>query len=42
MPVQNGGRIADTAAGLGISRKNLWEEMKKMGLEVSISGQVAE
>jgi DNA-binding NtrC family response regulator len=25
----NGGRIADTAARLGISRKNLWEKMKK-------------
>ena len=27
------GRIADTAAALGISRKNLWEKMKKLGLQ---------
>ncbi|MBU1979872.1 MAG: sigma-54 dependent transcriptional regulator [Gammaproteobacteria bacterium] len=26
----NGGRIAETAAALGISRKNLWEKMKKL------------
>jgi DNA-binding NtrC family response regulator len=26
------GRIADTAAKLGISRKNLWEKMKKLGI----------
>jgi len=26
------GRIADTAAVLGISRKNLWEKMKKLGI----------
>jgi DNA-binding NtrC family response regulator len=25
-----GGRIADTAALLGISRKNLWEKMRKL------------
>ncbi len=31
---QNGGRIADSANALGISRKNLWEKMKKLGLEV--------
>ena len=36
---QNTGRIADTAAELGISRKNLWEKMKKLGLEVSGAGQ---
>ena len=28
----NAGRIADTAAALGISRKNLWEKMKKLGI----------
>lgn len=28
----NHGRIADTAAALGISRKNLWEKMKKLGV----------
>jgi DNA-binding NtrC family response regulator len=27
------GRIADTAAALGISRKNLWEKMKKLGIQ---------
>jgi DNA-binding NtrC family response regulator len=26
------GRIADTAALLGISRKNLWEKMRKLGM----------
>lgn len=26
----HGGRISDTAAALGISRKNLWEKMKKL------------
>ncbi|MBI4996882.1 MAG: sigma-54-dependent Fis family transcriptional regulator [Rhodocyclales bacterium] len=26
------GRIAETAASLGISRKNLWEKMKKLGI----------
>ena len=26
------GRIAETAAALGISRKNLWEKMKKLNL----------
>ena len=36
---QNTGRIADTAAELGISRKNLWEKMKKLGLEASGAGQ---
>ncbi|HZV54196.1 MAG TPA: sigma-54 dependent transcriptional regulator [Rhodocyclaceae bacterium] len=29
----NDGRIADTAAALGISRKNLWEKMKKLGIQ---------
>ncbi len=29
----NDGRIADTAAGLGISRKNLWEKLKKLKLQ---------
>jgi DNA-binding NtrC family response regulator len=28
----NSGRISDTAAALGISRKNLWEKMKKLQL----------
>ena len=27
-----GGKIADTAAALGISRKNLWEKMHKLGI----------
>jgi DNA-binding NtrC family response regulator len=27
------GRIADTAATLGISRKNLWEKMRKLGIQ---------
>jgi DNA-binding NtrC family response regulator len=27
------GRIADTAAALGISRKNLWEKMRKLGIQ---------
>jgi len=26
----NDNRIADTAAALGISRKNLWEKMKRL------------
>lgn len=30
-----GGRIADTAAMLGISRKNLWEKMRKLGINES-------
>jgi DNA-binding NtrC family response regulator len=29
----NGGRIAETAAALGISRKNLWEKMKKLEIQ---------
>jgi DNA-binding NtrC family response regulator len=29
----HGGRIADTATTLGISRKNLWEKMKKLGIQ---------
>ena len=29
----NGGRIAGTAASLGISRKNLWEKMKKLNIQ---------
>ncbi len=28
----NDGRIAETATSLGISRKNLWEKMKKLGI----------
>jgi DNA-binding NtrC family response regulator len=31
----NQGRIVQTAATLGISRKNLWEKMKKLGIEGS-------
>ena len=31
----NGGRIAETAASLGISRKNLWEKMKKLNIQNS-------
>ena len=30
---QNEGKIGETAAALGISRKNLWEKMKKLGVE---------
>ncbi|MCP5443622.1 MAG: sigma-54-dependent Fis family transcriptional regulator [Chromatiaceae bacterium] len=30
--VDNGERIADTAAALGISRKTLWDKMRKLGL----------
>jgi DNA-binding NtrC family response regulator len=29
---RNGGRIGDTANELGISRKNLWEKMRKLGI----------
>jgi DNA-binding NtrC family response regulator len=29
----NDGRIADTAAALGISRKNLWEKMRKLDIQ---------
>jgi len=29
----NGRRIAETAAALGISRKNLWEKMKKLEIQ---------
>lgn len=32
---QNNWRIVDTANTLGISRKNLWEKMKKLGLEAT-------
>jgi len=31
--VANDGRIAETAAALGISRKNLWEKMKKLKIQ---------
>jgi DNA-binding NtrC family response regulator len=31
--LNNAGRIADTAAALGISRKNLWEKMKRLGFQ---------
>ncbi len=34
----NGGRIADTAATLGISRKNLWEKMKKLQIHEGSNG----
>ena len=29
----NSGRIAQSAATLGISRKNLWEKLKKLGIQ---------
>jgi len=29
----NDGQITDTAAALGISRKNLWEKMKKIQIQ---------
>jgi DNA-binding NtrC family response regulator len=29
----NGGRIAESAAVLGISRKNLWEKMRRLGID---------
>ena len=32
------GRIAETAASLGISRKNLWEKMKKLRLAEALAG----
>lgn len=32
MLAANDYRIADTAAALGISRKNLWEKMKRLGI----------
>jgi DNA-binding NtrC family response regulator len=35
---RNDGRIAKTAAELGISRKNLWEKMKKLGIAAEESG----
>ena len=34
--VLNGGHIARTAESLGISRKNLWEKMRKLGLQPSL------
>jgi DNA-binding NtrC family response regulator len=34
---ENDGRIADSAAALGISRKTLWEKMRKLGLGSSDS-----
>ncbi len=34
---QHRGRIADTARALGISRKNLWEKMRKLQLEAADS-----
>lgn len=33
MLTEHDGRIADTADALGISRKNLWEKMRKLGIE---------
>lgn len=30
---RHGGRISETANSLGISRKNLWERMKRLGIE---------
>lgn len=34
---EHSGRIADTAATLGISRKNLWEKMRKLGIQEKAS-----
>ncbi|MDE2089526.1 MAG: sigma-54-dependent Fis family transcriptional regulator, partial [Gammaproteobacteria bacterium] len=34
---QNHGHLGNTAASLGISRKNLWEKMRKLGLSVKSS-----
>lgn len=34
----SGGRIADTADALGISRKNLWEKMKKLNIQDTPAG----
>jgi transcriptional regulator with PAS, ATPase and Fis domain len=34
------GRIADTARALGISRKNLWEKMRKLGIQDRQGAQV--
>ena len=33
--ILNGGHIAHTAESLGISRKSLWEKMRKLGLQAS-------
>ncbi len=33
----NGGRIAETAAQLGVSRKNLWEKMRKLNIQLTAS-----
>jgi len=35
----HGGRIADTAAALGISRKNLWEKMRKLAIHERPAGR---
>ncbi len=36
---RHAGRIADTAAALGISRKNLWEKMRKLGIQEKTGAQ---
>jgi DNA-binding NtrC family response regulator len=36
---RNEGRIARTAGELGISRKNLWEKMRKLGFAAEIAGE---
>lgn len=38
---RHGGRIADTANELGISRKNLWEKMRKLGIQGQDEGPVS-
>jgi DNA-binding NtrC family response regulator len=36
---ERSGRIAETAADLGISRKNLWEKMKRLGISAETAGE---
>jgi DNA-binding NtrC family response regulator len=38
---QRGGHISETALDLGISRKNLWEKMKKLGLSAEAGDDAA-
>lgn len=37
--IGNGGKIAETATALGISRKNLWEKMHKLGISEKQHGR---
>jgi len=39
--LQRSGRIAETAADLGISRKNLWEKMKRLGILAEQANEMA-